>query len=171
MKLYLLCLLIAFACPLRQVNAQTTEAISFEQAYTYWQAGHGDTLLLVNFWATWCKPCVAELPCFEKISQEVFSRPVKILLISLDAPKDIHTRIKPLLKKKNIHLDCWVLEDTDPNKWINRVNPAWSGAIPATLIVSSRVSGSLSVPNQLGFEEKEFSCEALHELVQHWIVK
>ena len=97
-----------------------------------------ETTYLVNFWATWCTPCVDELPAFERISSEYKESNVKVLLVSLDFPKQLESRLLPFLEKHNIRSEVLVLSDPDANKWIDKVDAEWSGAIPATLIYNSR---------------------------------
>jgi thiol-disulfide isomerase/thioredoxin len=43
-----------------------------------------DTIYVVNFWATWCKPCVEELPIFDSLNLEVKGQAIKVLLVNLD---------------------------------------------------------------------------------------
>jgi thiol-disulfide isomerase/thioredoxin len=93
-----------------------------------------DTTYLVNFWASWCTPCIEELPAFERIGEEFSDRKVKVLLVSLDFPGQIESRLLPFLEENTIRSEVLVLNDPDANKWIDRVDPSWSGAIPATLI-------------------------------------
>ena len=97
-----------------------------------------DTTYLVNFWASWCTPCVEELPAFERIGEEYKDKSVKVILVSLDFPKQIESRLIPFIEKHQISSEVLVLNDPDANKWINRVNPGWSGTIPATLIYNQQ---------------------------------
>ena len=91
-----------------------------------------DAVYVFNFWATWCGPCVAELPHFITLSDTLPSQ-VKIVLVSLDFVKEL-TNVEKFISSKNIHLPVYLLTDADYDSWINQVNPDWSGAIPATLI-------------------------------------
>ena len=52
-----------------------------------------DTTYVVNFWATWCKPCVAELPYFEQLTETYKGQKVKVLLVSLDFSKQIESKL------------------------------------------------------------------------------
>ncbi|MDO8998836.1 MAG: TlpA disulfide reductase family protein [Bacteroidota bacterium] len=89
-----------------------------------------DTTYVINFWATWCKPCVAELPSFDSLSKVSNA---KIILVSLDFKEDIEKKVNPFLQKKNIKLECVLLDEINGNDFINKVDPTWTGAIPATL--------------------------------------
>jgi len=93
-----------------------------------------DTLYVLNFWATWCTPCVKEIPALEKIREEYSNKNLRVILVSLDFPKQIESRLIPFLGQYSIHSEVIVLNDPDSNRWIEKVDPDWSGSIPATLI-------------------------------------
>lgn len=97
-----------------------------------------DTIYIVNFWATWCKPCIEELPYFEKINEEYGSKNVKVILVSMDMSKQVLSRLIPFLEKNKIKSEVVLLNDVDADVWINKVDPSWSGALPATLIYNSK---------------------------------
>lgn len=94
-------------------------------------------LFVVNFWATWCPPCVSELPNFEKVAKEYDSGKVRFILISLDFPSQVEKQLIPFLKKNRITLDVPVMMDVDYNSWIDKVDPSWQGNIPATLVFNN----------------------------------
>jgi thiol-disulfide isomerase/thioredoxin len=96
-----------------------------------------DTTYIVNFWATWCKPCIAELPSFEQVQQNFKGQNVQVLLISMDFAKELNTRVIPFINQRKIKSKVWLLNEPDANSWIDKVNPEWSGAIPATVIVNN----------------------------------
>ncbi|MBI1226095.1 MAG: redoxin domain-containing protein [Bacteroidetes bacterium] len=94
-----------------------------------------DTTYVINFWATWCKPCVAELPIFyEKLIPAVADKPVKVLLVSMDFPKDIQKKLIPFVAERRLEKYVVALGDLDYNSWIDKVSTEWDGAIPFTLI-------------------------------------
>lgn len=99
---------------------------------------NNDTTYIVNFWATWCKPCIKELPAFEKITEEYQDKKVKVLLASLDFPKQLESHVIPFIDKQKIKSDVVLLNDPDANNWIPKVDTTWTGAIPATLIYNSK---------------------------------
>ena len=88
---------------------------------------------VVNFWATWCAPCIKELPYFEQIQDEYIDE-VKVILISLDFPSQYETKLKPFLKERQLKSKVIVLDDVDMNSWIPKIDSKWDGAIPVTLI-------------------------------------
>lgn len=111
-----------------------------------------DKVHVINFWATWCKPCVKELPHFEKLNKEYKDKGVEVLLVSLDFPKQYDKKLKPFIVKYNLKSRILVLDDVDMNTWIPKVDKEWSGSIPATLIYNK---------NKRQFYSKTFTYEEL----------
>ena len=97
-----------------------------------------DTTYVVNFWATWCSPCVKEIEFFEELHRELGTSGVKVLLVSLDFPNQLDQRVVPFLREKEITAPVKLMTDLQYNEWIDRVDPGWSGAIPATLIYNNK---------------------------------
>lgn len=115
------------------VFAQDVKVLTFKQLQKKLKKEKSE-ILVVNFWATWCKPCVEELPDFEKFQAEYKDKNVKVLLVSLDFATDLETNVKPFLKTKGFKTEVCLLNETDPNTWIDKIEPKWSGAMPATLV-------------------------------------
>jgi len=93
-----------------------------------------DTLYVINFWATWCMPCIKELPYFEQLHTELKGTPFKQYLVSLDFSEKLATRVIPFIEKNEIQSEVMILDDPKANVWIDKVDPGWSGAIPATYL-------------------------------------
>lgn len=93
-----------------------------------------DTTYVINFWATWCKPCIKELPYFEEIDSTYRDQKLKVVLVSLDFPKQIESQLVPFVEKEQLQSKVVVLLDGKYNDWIDKVSKEWSGAIPATYI-------------------------------------
>lgn len=93
-----------------------------------------DTIYVVNFWATWCSPCVKEIGYFEELSDDYAGRPLQVILVNLDFPNQVNRRVIPFLQERNMDSRVVNMTDLDYNKWISKVDTSWSGAIPATLI-------------------------------------
>ena len=90
---------------------------------------------VINFWATWCKPCIKELPFFQELHQNMADQ-VAVTLISLDFVDVLESKVVPFVEKKQVTPKVLLLDEIDYNSWIDKVDPAWSGAIPATLIIN-----------------------------------
>lgn len=93
-----------------------------------------DTVYLVNFWATWCAPCRQELPAIQKVGEKYSQKKIKILLVSLDLANQLESRLMPFVHSNQIKQDVYLLDDPNQNRWIDKVDPGWSGEIPFTLI-------------------------------------
>lgn len=119
-----------------------------------------DTVYVFNFWATYCAPCIKELPHFEKVNETYADKKVKVVLISLDFKSQIETRVIPFLKRRDIKSEVVILSDPDANAWIDKVSTSWSGAIPATLVVKG---------NKKEFYEKEFTYEELQSVINQFL--
>ena len=96
-----------------------------------------DTTYVVNFWATWCGPCVEELPYFEKVNAENTGQPLKVILMSLDFKSKLKTDVIPFVVKHKIKSEVYVVNEADQQKFIDAVDKNWSGALPATLILNT----------------------------------
>jgi len=121
-----------------------------------------DTTYVVNFWATWCGPCVEELPYFEKLNTENAGKPFKVILMSLDFKSKLKTDVVPFVATHKIKSEVYVVNETDQQKFIDRVDKNWSGALPATLI--------LNTDKQVrSFYEQAFTYEQLTKTISNVI--
>ena len=133
---------------------------SFEDLAPLLAQTQNDTTYVINFWATWCAPCVKELPYFEKLHQGMASQKIKVILVSLDFRKDLETKLKPFLEQRQFSASVAALVDSRQNQWIDKIDPSWSGAVPATLVYRGR---------QRQFKEGEFeNFEDLQQFVLHF---
>jgi thiol-disulfide isomerase/thioredoxin len=129
-------LFILMLYPSAGLNAQKVEYIKAEDLERI-LAGSGDKLYVVNFWATWCGPCVKELPHFQKVAAAYDPSKVSFLLVSLDFPSQFESKLLPFLKKNKITLPVAAMTETDANLWIGKVDQSWQGDIPATLFFNN----------------------------------
>ncbi len=120
-----------------------------------------DTLYVLNFWATWCKPCIEELPAFEKCNSEFQKKKIKIILVNLDFNSKVQSLVEPFIEKKNLRSEIVHITDTDANSWINKADSSWSGAIPATIMYRS---GKKQFFKEGSLEEEELRKELNFQL-------
>ncbi|MGW8316172.1 MAG: TlpA disulfide reductase family protein [Bacteroidales bacterium] len=118
---------------------------------------NSDTTYVINFWATWCSPCVKEIGYFEELHRDYSSDKVQVVLVSLDFPNQLDRRVVPFLKEKEITAPVRLVTELDYNSWIDQVDPSWSGALPATLILHK---------DKRLFLEKELTKDELFEHVE-----
>lgn len=119
-----------------------------------------DKTYVINFWATWCKPCVEELPAFEDLNKEYADKGVEVVLVSLDFSEKIESHVIPFIEKHNLESEIVLLDDADSNTWIPKVSESWSGAIPATLIYNQ---------NERKFYEGSFTYEKLETELKNFL--
>jgi thiol-disulfide isomerase/thioredoxin len=96
-----------------------------------------DSLTIINFWATWCKPCVQEIPYFESARKQFKDKPVRFWFISLDFADQQKSKLDPFVKKRMPGSRVFLLDETNYDLWINKIDPGWDGAIPVTLFVNN----------------------------------
>ena len=132
MRFILLALFLSlFSAP---VLAQAPEVIRYEALAQRMEA-ENDTLYVVNFWATWCRPCVMELPYFDDAQDKFKADKVKVLLVSLDFVEDMDQKVIPFMKRRQPRSEVLLLDEPKYNTWLDKVAEEWSGALPATIFV------------------------------------
>lgn len=98
-----------------------------------------DTTVVLHFWATWCRPCMEELPFFEELNTVYNPQKIKFILVSMDFVKDAETSLKSILERNKIKSKVVLLDEPDYNSWIDLIDKEWSGMIPATLLLNTNM--------------------------------
>jgi thiol-disulfide isomerase/thioredoxin len=144
-----------------RVQANNTSSDNGIEVYTFdefrhWLTKETDSIYVINFWATWCAPCVKEIPAFEKLHATYLDKKVKVLYVSLDFPAQVQSRVIPFIERMKMDAEVVLLNDPNSNRWIPLVSEKWSGAIPATLIYSKDFNE---------FYEQEFTFDQLQTII------
>ena len=137
--------------------AQEVEVINFkdlQEKILYTET----PLTIFNFWATWCAPCIRELPYFEEI--ETGNENVKVYLVSVDFKNQLN-RVQEFVADKKLKPEVLFLNEKDPDTYMEKVSQEWSGAIPATLFVTDL--------GKKFFHEKAFTKEELERTVEKYL--
>jgi len=114
------------------------------------------TPLIINFWATFCKPCIEEIPYFQKLQGKYEKDGLQVLFVSLDLQDDYPEKVNSFIKKRK--MSAWWLDETNADYFCPRIDPAWTGAIPATLFINKQA-------NYRKFIEESLSEESLEKQV------
>lgn len=134
------CVIIAFFSGVKtnaQVKNTKITTLNYEELKPFLHKNN-DKTYVINFWATWCIPCVKELPAFEELNKKYKDKNVEVILVSLDFSKQIETNLIPFIKKKKLQSKILHFEDSNEQFWIKDIAENWSGAIPATLIYNQQ---------------------------------
>lgn len=141
------------------------EVITFDRLQALMQP-NPDTVRVINFWATTCRPCIEEMPSFERLHREYSlskdgQKTVQILFVSLDFKRDIDTKVVPFVKKRGIAAPV-VFWGPPKSAEIDGVDASWSGSMPATLIIGTKAG-------QRSFYEKKLEYDELKDFVKTYL--
>jgi thiol-disulfide isomerase/thioredoxin len=129
-------LLIFFFILFSDSNAQSIAKWKIGDLENYMEKSKGP--VIINFWATFCKPCIEEIPYFQQAVKEYEKKGVKLLLVSLDLPESYPEKIKKFAEKQKYKALIVWLDEYDADYFCPKVDTAWSGAIPASLFVNNK---------------------------------
>jgi len=137
-------------------QAQRAEVVKLDQLQSIIQS-KSDHIKVINFWATWCAPCIKELPLFEKLGQD--RKDVQVTLVSMDLDLDPNPeKVHKFVSRKKLQSKVVILDAKDPNSYIDQIEKGWSGALPATIIINGKTG-------QRKFVEKELHDGELEKLI------
>ncbi len=119
--------------------------------------GHSDSVLVINFWATFCKSCVAEIPYYQTITDKYKEHKVKLMLVSLDMKESFPHEISSFAANHHFYKQIVWLNETDADYFCPKIDKNWSGALPTTFFVNRKTGYRKLVERELS--EKEFEAE------------
>lgn len=163
LMLLLLCLIVT-----QIFSQQTNKQDAFKGIIKYEEYENlifkkDNILYVVNFWASWCGPCVEELPDFMEVNRQfMHHKDFKMILISLDNKSDLESEVRPFLKENKITSDVYLLDDIKRmNYWMPKVDRSWKGSIPATVFYKNG--------KKLQFIEKQLHKNELLQTINQYI--
>lgn len=146
-----------------QAKAQPIQA--YKATELMQRVANPDTFYVVNFWATWCGPCIKELPQFTKLSEQLTDKPVKILLVSLDFKEAYPKKLAAFVAKKKLQHEVVWLNETNANEFIPKIDDRWQGSIPATMLYYKKMEytnlfeGTITAPQLQLLIEKQLALQ------------
>lgn len=146
---------------INNAKGKTVELLSFLKFQNLMNANDKDKLYIYNFWATWCKPCIEEMPYFEAL-QKAYPNKIEVVFVSLDDPKLLKDKVIPFIRERKIISEV-VLVENFGDKQIEAISTVWDGAIPATLILNKS-------KGIVDFRQQEFTFSELKALVSPYLL-
>jgi len=150
-KIFLIVILLTLS--LVKSNAQDLPKWKITELEDY--IAKSETPLVISFWATYCLPCIKEIPIFEKVIKENEAKGVKMLLVSLDFKESYPEKIISFATKRNFKSSIVWLDETDADYFCPRVDSSWSGVMPATLFVNNKKSVRSFIEEEMPKEKFE----------------
>ena len=94
--------------------------------------------VVINFWATYCVPCIKEIPYFQEVVKKYKDRGVKLLLVSLDFKESYPEKISKFADKREFKAPIVWLDETNADYFCPKIDDKWSGVMPATLFINNK---------------------------------
>lgn len=104
---------------------------------------------VINFWATFCKPCIAELPHFQAMANQYKAAGVKLIMVSLDLNEAYPKKIAAFAKNRKLTSPVVFLDESNADLFVPAVDSSWSGAIPASLFLNPEKNYRFFVEDEL----------------------
>ncbi|RXK86308.1 TlpA disulfide reductase family protein [Filimonas effusa] len=141
------------------VSAQEIKIVKMDDVVT--MIRESKEPIIVNFWATWCAPCVHEIPWFEKHVYADSMPKAKLLLVSLDFQEDVPAKLKAFVKKNHYRSQVVWLSESNADSFCPKIDASWEGAIPASLFVNNATGYRKFYGRQLTEEQFKLELAAL----------
>ena len=142
------------------LDPKTIEPISADEFRRLLVHRRGE-VLAVNLWATWCVPCVKELPDLAKLQQQYRQRGLRVIAVSVDDPEELDARVRPFFRDRAPGLVSYLQTEPDQDKFVSVVDQAWGGVIPTTFVINRAGSLKASLVGRKTYEEFEATVKPL----------
>jgi thiol-disulfide isomerase/thioredoxin len=111
--------------------------------------------LIVNFWATYCVPCLAEIPHFQEMAKQYKDKGVRLILVSLDMKDAYPKKINTIARKLKLNPPIYWLDESNADYFCPKVDSSWSGALPSSLFINHHTGYRKFFEDELSKERLE----------------
>lgn len=118
-------------------------------------------VVLLNVWATWCKPCLDEMPGIVRLRADYSGDDLVVLLLSADDLSDLDSVVVPFLERTGVGFPTYIIGDRDQDAVIRALDPEWSGALPATILSRRGGGRSETLVGERTYEQLKTAIDAL----------
>ena len=140
--------LVVYSCAAFAQEVKSIKATELEKTIL-----ESKTPLIINFWATWCQPCLEELPYFLDEVKDHKKDSLQLILVSLDFAEAFPKDIAKVANKRKFNVPLFWLDETNADYFCPKVDPKWSGAIPASLFINNKTGYRNFYEEQLSHKE------------------
>ncbi|MGE0129201.1 MAG: TlpA family protein disulfide reductase [Blastocatellales bacterium] len=136
------------------LNPKTVEATSADE-FRQLIAHQRGNVILVNFWATWCAPCVKEIPEIVKLQEKYKERGLRVIAVSMDEPEELETSVRPFVKKRFPNFISYLCKESDHDKFASVIDPAWAEILPTNFLLDRDGKLKATLTGGKSYEEFE----------------
>ena len=150
------------------LEPKTVEAISANDlrqliAHHLNKNDKGGNVILVNFWATWCAPCVKEIPELMKLEEKYKTRGLKLIAVSMDEPEELESNVRPFVKKRFPGFISYLCKESDHDKFASVIDPTWNEIMPTNFLIDHTGKLRATLTGGKTYEEFEVAIMPLLE--------
>jgi thiol-disulfide isomerase/thioredoxin len=132
MKTFLVFLFLFSAIAVQSQQVKSVKITELEKTIK-----ESKTPLIVNFWATFCVPCLQEIPYFQEIASQYKSNDVSLVFVSLDMKEAYPVKVNNMAKKLNLAYPVVWLNETNADYFCPRIDTSWTGGMPSSFFVNN----------------------------------
>jgi thiol-disulfide isomerase/thioredoxin len=119
------------------------------------------TPLVVNFWATFCVPCIEEMPYFQELVHQYASKNVSLIFVSLDLKEAYPAKVNQMAQKLKLAYPVVWLNETNADYFCPKIDTSWTGGMPSSLFVNNATGYHKFFEDQLSKEKLGKEIEAM----------
>lgn len=139
--------------------SQGAKKIKIDELESYIK--NADHPLVISFWATWCGPCIREIPWMQEAVEKRKDKGVEFILVSLDFADDYPKKLDAFIAEKKFKATQFWLNETNADLFCPKVDPKWEGGIPANLFINNKTGHRKFFQRQLTDRQAELEVSLL----------